>query len=279
MESVHDKLARLKSALRSYGSLAVAFSGGVDSAFVVKIAHETLGSRMLAVTARSSTYPEREFREAVAFAADNEIPHLTVTSEELDIEGFSENPPNRCYFCKRELFSKITEIARKRNLLYVADGSNLDDLGDYRPGMQALGDLGVVSPLRDAGMTKQDIRTLSQEMHLPTWDKPALACLASRFPYGHRITREKLSAVDQAEYFLKNQGFRQVRVRHHGDVARIEVSPEERSRLFNEALMDRIYEEFKRIGFTYTTLDLKGYRTGSMNETLDAVNTMVVRFP
>jgi pyridinium-3,5-biscarboxylic acid mononucleotide sulfurtransferase len=268
MDTVHEKLEHLKKRLRSLESLAVAFSGGVDSTFLVKVAHDVLGNHVLAVTARSSTYPEREFREAIKFITDNKIPHETIISEELDIEGFSDNPPNRCYFCKRELFSKIVEAARQRSIRQIADGSNLDDLGDYRPGMQAIQELGVISPLKEAKLTKQDIRDLSREMNLPTWDKPALACLASRLPYGHKITRDKLATIDQAEQLLRAHGFKQVRVRHHGDMARIEVAPEERARFFDACLMDRIYEEFKQLGFAYTALDLKGYRTGSMNETI-----------
>ncbi|MBN1662941.1 MAG: ATP-dependent sacrificial sulfur transferase LarE [Deltaproteobacteria bacterium] len=268
MDPVHEKLALLKNALQSLGSLAVAFSGGVDSTFLLKVAHDVLSEGTLAVTARSSTYPEKEFADAVRFITDHRIPHVTIVSEELDIERFADNPPNRCYFCKRELFSKIVALARDKDIRYVADGSNCDDLGDYRPGMQALRELGIISPLKEAKMTKQDIRILSKEMNLPTWDKPALACLASRLPYGHKITREKLSAIDRAEQCLRTEGFRQVRVRHHGDVARIEVAPEERARFFDEALMDRVSEEFKKLGFAYTALDLKGYRTGSMNETI-----------
>jgi len=266
VDEAHKKLEQLKDSLQSLDSLAVAFSGGVDSTFLLKIAHDVLGDRTLAVTARSSTYPEKEFNEATQFITDNGIPHEVIVSEELDIEGFSDNPPNRCYYCKRELFSKIVALARERGIRCVADGSNVDDLDDYRPGMQAVAEQGIVSPLQEAKMTKQDIRILSKEMNLPTWDKPALACLASRLPYGQKITREKLSTIDQAEQVLRAHGFKQVRVRHHGDLARIEVAPEERTRFFDTGLMDHIYEEFKKLGFAYTALDLKGYRTGSMNE-------------
>ena len=252
--------------------MAVAFSGGVDSTFLLKVAHDVLGDNAIAVTARSSTYPEREFKEAVNFAAQNNIEHVVIVSEELEIEGFSENPVDRCYFCKRELFSKIAGIAKEKGIKFVADGSNVDDLGDYRPGLKAVAELGVVSPLREAGMTKEDIRALSKEMGLATWDKPAFACLSSRFPYGQKITKEKLEMVDKAEQYLLDLGFKQVRVRHHGDVARIEVAAHERRKFFDEQLMDRISGEFKKIGFTYTALDLKGYRTGSMNETLGDIS-------
>lgn len=266
--NAHEKLDQLKEDIKNMGSLAISFSGGVDSTFLLKVAADVLGDRVVAVTARSSTYPEREFREAEAFAKNLGVKHVVIVSEELDIEGFSENPVNRCYFCKHELFEKVKDVAKQQGVSYVADGSNMDDLGDYRPGMQAVEELAVVSPLKRAGMDKADIRLLSQEMGLPTWNKQSFACLASRFPYGHKITREKLDMVDQAEQFLLDMGFRQVRVRHHGDLARIEVAAEERSRFIEDELMDRIYAEFKKIGFTYVALDMKGYRTGSMNETI-----------
>jgi pyridinium-3,5-biscarboxylic acid mononucleotide sulfurtransferase len=265
---LQTKLDNLKANIKEMGKLVVAFSGGVDSTFLLKVAYDILKENVIAVTARSSTYPEREYKEAVDFIKNLGAIHTVIVSEELDIDGFSKNPVNRCYYCKKELFSKIREIADQNNIQYIADGSNVDDLGDYRPGMTAVKELNVVSPLREAGMTKEDIRILSREMELPTWDKPAFACLSSRFPYGQEITREKLDMVDRAEQFLLDQGFRQVRVRHHGDIARIEVAIGERSKFFKEELMDRVYAEFKKIGFQYTALDLKGYRTGSMNETI-----------
>lgn len=262
------KFENLKKSIENMGSLAVAYSGGVDSTFLVKVAHDVLGDKALAITARSSTYPEREFKEAVNFAEKIGIKQIVIDSEELDIEGYSQNPVNRCYFCKKELFTKVLQVAKDNNIIYIADGSNVDDLGDYRPGMQALSELKVVSPLREAGLTKEDIRILSKDMGLPTWDKPAFACLASRFPYGQEITREKLDMVDRAEQFLLDLGFRHVRVRHHGDVARIEVPAADRSKFFDTALMDKVSVKFKEIGFSYTSLDLKGYRTGSMNEVI-----------
>lgn len=264
----YEKLDILKESLKNAGSLVVSFSGGVDSTFLLKVASDVLGNQVVAVTARSSTYPEREFKEAVAFAEKLGVRHIVIDSEELEIEGFSENPANRCYFCKHELFGKVVDIAKKHGLRYVADGSNLDDVDDYRPGMQAVKELDVISPLKEAGMTKADIRILSKEMGLATWDKQSFACLASRFPYGHKITKEKLDMVDRAEQFLLDRGFHQVRVRHHGDLARIEVGSAEISRFFQENQMQEVYDAMKKIGFTYVTLDMKGYRTGSMNETL-----------
>jgi uncharacterized protein len=272
MENITPELDKkfnaLKESIQKMGSLAVAFSGGVDSTFLLKVAHDVLGENVIGVTARSSTFPEREFKEAREFAEKHGIRHIIITSEELEIEGFADNPVDRCYYCKHELFSKILDVAKENNMYYVSDGSNIDDLGDYRPGMKAVKELMVVSPLRESGLTKDDIRKLSKEMGLPTWDKPAFACLSSRFPYGQKITKEKLEMVDKAEQFLLDNGFRQVRVRHHGDVARIEVPSQERDKFFDMEFMDKVNAKFKEIGFPYTALDLKGYRTGSMNETI-----------
>lgn len=266
--NVHEKLDKLKSYLKSLESVAVAFSGGVDSSFLLKVAFDVLGGNTLAVTAQSATYPEREFREAVEFVREHGIRHLVIVSEELEVEGFSDNPLNRCYLCKNELFTKIKEIARNNNIKYVAEGSNYDDLGDYRPGLKAVAELDIVSPLREAVLTKEDIRILSRDMGLKTWNKPSFACLSSRFPYGEKITREKLERVDKAEQFLIDLGFKQVRVRYHGDIARIEVYEEEIEKLIKQEMRRIIYSKFKEIGFTYTALDLKGYRTGSMNEAI-----------
>ncbi len=264
-----QKLAKLKEILKKLDKVAIAYSGGVDSTFLLKVAHDVLKDKVLAITARSSTYPEREYNEAIGFVKQLGVKHLTIVSEELDIEGFSGNPVNRCYFCKKELFTKISQVAEEHGIPYIADGSNTDDLGDYRPGMTAMKEMGVVSPLREAGMSKDDIRLLSKEMGLPTWDKQPFACLASRFPYGQEITRDKLRMVDRAEQFMLDTGFRQIRVRIHGDMARIEVSPQERKKFFDEALMDKVHQGLKEIGFKYVALDLKGYRTGSMNEVID----------
>ncbi|KIE17476.1 potassium ABC transporter ATPase, partial [Smithella sp. SC_K08D17] len=251
------------------GSLAVAYSGGVDSTFLLKVAHDVLQDRVIAVTARSSIHPQREFKEAAEFARSAGIKHIIIQSEELEIEGFTDNPPHRCYLCKYELFSKIKEVAGKHGIKHIAEGSNIDDLGDYRPGMKAIKELGIISPLKDAGLGKDVIRKLSKQMRLPTWDKQSFACLASRFPYGEKITQEKLAMVDRAEQCLLSFGFKQVRVRHHGDTARIEVAEAERPKFFDLELMDNVYKQFREIGFAYTALDLQGYRTGSMNEVID----------
>jgi uncharacterized protein len=266
---LQNKLEQLKHNIENIGSLAVAYSGGVDSTFLLKIAHDVLQDLAIAVTAQSSTYPEREFKEAAEFTSSAGIKHIIIQSEELDIEGFTANPPNRCYLCKYELFSKIKEVAEKNGIKYIAEGSNIDDLNDYRPGMQAIKELGIISPLKDAGFGKDAIRTLSKQMGLPTWDKQSFACLASRFPYGEKITKEKLAMVDRAEQYLLDLGFKQVRVRHHGDTARIEVAEAERLKFFDLELMDNVDKQFKEIGFAYTALDLKGYRTGSMNEVIN----------
>jgi len=266
---LQNKIEQLKRNIEKMGSLAVAYSGGVDSTFLLKVAHDVLQDRAIAVTARSSTYPEREYKEAAEFTRSAGIKHIIIQSEELDIEGFTANPPNRCYLCKYELFSKIKEVAQKYNIKYIAEGSNIDDLGDYRPGMQAIKELGIISPLKDVELGKDAIRKLSKKMGLPTWDKQSFACLASRFPYGEKITRDKLAMVDRAEQYLLNLGFKQVRVRHHGDTARIEVAGKERLKFFDLELMDNVYKQFQEIGFAYTSLDLKGYRTGSMNEVID----------
>lgn len=263
-----EKLELLKDIIRKKGSAAVAFSGGVDSTFLIRVAKEVLGDKLIAVTATSSTYPERELNEAIKYAKDFGVKHIIISSEELDIEGFASNPKNRCYYCKKELFTKVKEVALENGVEYVFDGSNLDDNGDYRPGMLAAKELLVISPLKEAGLTKKDIRDLSKEYGLATWNKPAFACLSSRFPYGNKITLPKLKMIDKAEQFLLDMGIKQVRVRHHGEIARIEVAPEEREKFFNLEFMDKISSKFKEIGFIYTTLDIAGYRTGSMNEVL-----------
>lgn len=268
MDNMNEKKVRLEEYLKELGSVAVAFSSGVDSTFLLKVAKDVLGDKAVAITASSCSFPKREQDEAKAFCEKEGIRQIVVVSEELTIDGFRDNPTNRCYLCKHELFSKMLDAAKENGLSYIVEGSNVDDNGDYRPGLQAVAELGIKSPLRYADLTKAEIRLLSKEMGLPTWDKPSFACLASRFVYGETITEEKLSMVDKAEQLLLDLGFRQVRVRIHGDIARIEVLPEELHGLLEEDIRSRVTGTFKELGFSYVTMDLTGYRTGSMNETI-----------
>lgn len=248
--------------------MAVAFSSGVDSTFLLYAAKEALGDRVLAVTASSCSFPERELNEAKAFYEAYRIRHEVVKSEELEIEGFSHNPKNRCYLCKHELFEKIRGIADRAGIREIVEGSNLDDNGDYRPGLMAVAELGIKSPLRHIGFSKEQIRILSKYLGLPTWNKQSFACLSSRFPYGEEITEKKLGMVDKAEQLLLDFGFHQVRVRIHGIIARIEIRPAEFEKLISDDVRDEVYQKLKELGFQYVTMDLGGYRTGSMNEML-----------
>ncbi len=268
------KLQELQNILSEMGSVLISYSGGVDSTFLLKVARDVLGDNVIAVTARSLTYPIRELEEAKALASNLRIRHLIIDSEEIDIPGFSHNPPDRCYYCKRELFSKLKEIARQEGMDYVADGCNLDDINDFRPGTKAAEEAGVRSPLKEAELTKDNIRGFSEQLGLPTWDKPSIACLASRFPYGDAITAEGLKMVGEAEEYLYGLGFKQLRVRHHKDMARIEVPTEDFERFFEDDLRKEIVRHLKEVGYNYVTLDLQGYRTGSMNEVLDTTGDL-----
>lgn len=266
--SQKEKYEKLKNHLSSMQSVAVAFSGGVDSTFLLKTAHDVLGDNCVAVTVRSLSFPERERKEAEEFCKKEGIQQIECESEELSIEGFAQNPPNRCYLCKKELFGKMKALAEEKGLTCVVEGSNLDDMGDYRPGLQAIKELGIISPLREAGLSKADIRAVSEVLGLSTYNKPSFACLSSRFVYGETITPEKLRMVDAAEQLLLDLGCRQARVRIHGSLARIEVLPEEFPIILQEENRTHIISSLRGMGFTYITMDLAGYRTGSMNETL-----------
>lgn len=263
------KLSNLKQRIKVLKQAVVAFSGGVDSTFLLRVCIDELGSdNVLAVTAHSQATTEQEFLESQTLAKLLNARQIIVESNELDVPGIIDNPPERCYFCKKQLFNKFIAIAKENGYNFIVEGSNFSDKDDFRPGMVAIKELGVLSPLKEAGLTKDEIRELSKEMGLPTWNKPSYACLFSRFPYGEKITPEKLKRVSDAEDILRQNGFCQFRVRSHSDLARIEVLAQEIDKFFDESFRNKITKEFKKIGFTYITLDLLGYRSGSMNEQL-----------
>lgn len=264
---IDGKLEELCSILRTYGQAAIAFSGGVDSSFLCAVARQVLGDGAVAVTVVSPFLPACELRDAVFIAGRIGIRHVLLDIPEIG-ETVAANPPDRCYHCKKGYFAAVRDAAHGRGISVVLDGSNTDDEGDYRPGMRALAELGIASPLRDAGLSKAEIRELSRRLGLPTSDKPAFACLASRIPYGERIDAKKLARIEKAEDYLRSLGFAQVRVRSHGDLARIEVAPEERKAFFSEALLDGISAKFSSLGFLYSSIDLAGYRTGSLNASI-----------
>ena len=271
MNETDPKVKALADELRSMGSACIAFSGGIDSTLLAKVAHDTLGDRMAAITILSRFVPQREASEATAWCADEGILHETISVDELDIPHFCENPPDRCYHCKHALFARMLAWSKERGYAALAEGSNLDDEGDYRPGMRAIAELGVRSPLRSAGFTKHDIRTAARNLNIPYWNKPSAACLASRIPYGEAISAEKLAMVEQAEEYLHREGFAQLRVRMHGSkgsVARVEVPENDIARLMEHETRVKFTKYLRGLGFAYVAVDTTGFRSGSLNEAL-----------
>jgi pyridinium-3,5-biscarboxylic acid mononucleotide sulfurtransferase len=267
-DTARQKKEVLISNLKDLGSLVVAFSGGVDSSFLLAVAHDVLKEKVMASTARSVIHTSRETEDALEFTRGRGIRHVVFKSIEMEIPDFVRNGPDRCYYCKRQLVETLLDIARREGIAHVAHGANLDDVSDYRPGFRAAQEAGVISPLIAARLNKEEIRYLSRESGLSTWDRPAMACLASRIPYGSKITEEKLRMADEAEIFLLEHGLKDVRVRHHGSVARIETGIEEFENLMEAHLRGEIVERFRKIGFLHISMDLEGYVPGKLNRDL-----------
>jgi uncharacterized protein len=268
MNDLDAKLGSLRANLRDMGPTLIAFSGGVDSSFLLHVAADVLGADAVALTTRSSTEVDDDYEQAVSLASDLGVRHIVIDADELEIPGYAENPVNRCYFCKNNLYDICAAEAEKLGVTQIADGANVDDIGDYRPGLTAATEHRIRHPLIDAGLTKQDIRDLSRRFGLPTWDKPSSPCLSSRFPYGTEITRDGLTKVAAGERLLRRLGFRECRLRYHEKVARIEVPAAELSRLVEPEIRSEVVKELKALGFLYVTLDLQGFRSGSLNESL-----------